>query len=115
MLSRVQCWHPPGWTRLRTVVVAGQSMAPTVQPGDFLLVRRPAVPYLGAIVLARHPARWDLLVVKRITARTESGWWLTGDNPLASDDSRAFGPVLDEAVLARVLGCYWPIGRLGAV
>jgi nickel-type superoxide dismutase maturation protease len=92
------------------VVVAGRSMAPTLRPGDFLLVRyggRPARP--GDVVLARRPDRAELLVIKRLRQRLSDGrLWLAGDNPSHSDDSRLFGAVAPEAVLARVLLRYWP-------
>lgn len=99
-----------GWPFGR-VRVAGLSMAPTLLPGDFLVVRRSAPPRVGTIVVARRPDRPGLLVVKRVTARGSGGYWLVGDNPLASDDSEVFGPVPEDAVLARVFGCYWPLGR----
>ena len=53
-------------------------MPATVRPGD--------------LVIARFPARPDLLVVKRAIRAVDGGWWLEGDNPLVTDDSRAFGP-----------------------
>ena len=55
------------------VAVAEQSMAPSLWPGDWLLVwrglrpGRPPRVRPGQIVVARHPARADFLVVKRAT------------------------------------------------
>jgi hypothetical protein len=51
-------------------------------------------------VLARVPSRPELLVVKRLVRAVEGGWWVEGDNPLVTDDSRAFGPAV---VVGRVL------------
>ena len=93
--------------------VTGPSMSPTVRHGDRLLVRRlrpgaPVVP--GAVVLARFPARPDLLVVKRVERAVPGGSWVVGDNPLVTDDSRAFGVAVP---VGRVVGRLWPRpGRL---
>ena len=71
---------PTGWVLAR---VTGPSMAPTVRHGDRLLVRRvrpgAAVPP-GTVVLARFPARPELLVVKRVRRAVEGGVWVEGDS-----------------------------------
>ena len=41
--------------------------------------------------------------------------WLAGDNAEASHDSRAFGPVPQGLIRARLLFCIWPLGKFGAV
>ncbi|SET61654.1 S26 family signal peptidase [Geodermatophilus poikilotrophus] len=93
--------------------VSGPSMTPTVRSGDRLLVRRVASGDPvdeGAVVLARFPARPELLVVKRVRRPVPGGHWVEGDNPLVTDDSRAFGPAV---VVGRVVGRLWPQpGRL---
>jgi phage repressor protein C with HTH and peptisase S24 domain len=69
-------------------------MVPTVRHGDRLLVRRVrpgAAVRPGDVVLARFPARPELLVVKRVRRAVPGGYWVEGDNPLVTDDSRAFG------------------------
>jgi nickel-type superoxide dismutase maturation protease len=95
--------------------VTGPSMSPTVRHGDRLLVRRlpPGRPVAaGAVVLARFPARPELLVVKRVRRPAAAGLWVEGDNPLVEDDSRAFGAAVAVGlVVARI----WPRpGRLPA-
>lgn len=98
------------------VAVAGTSMAPALLPGDFLLVRYGARPRPGGVVVARRPDRPGLLVVKRVSGAVgPDAWWLAGDDPSCSDDSRVFGPVRTADVLARVVARYWPPGRLGPV
>ena len=97
--------------RLGRVVVAGDSMRPTLQPGDWLLVRSPARLRPGTVVVARRPDRSDLNVVKRLGYRTPQGWWLVGDNAEASDDSRVFGAVPPELVTGEVLMRYGPPSR----
>jgi nickel-type superoxide dismutase maturation protease len=95
--------------------VSGPSMAPTVRAGDRLLVRRvrphgAVAP--GDVVLARFPARPDLLVVKRLRHPVDGGHWVEGDNPLVTDDSRAFGSAV---VVGKVVARLWPApGRLPA-
>ena len=93
-------------TRWVLARVTGPSMSPTVRHGDRLLVRRVhpgAVVAPGSVVLARFPARPDLLVVKRVHHAVPGGHWVLGDNPLVTDDSRAFGAaVVVGRVLARV-------------
>ena len=95
--------------------VSGPSMSPTVRSGDRLLVRRVgpgARVRSGDVVLARFPARPELLVVKRVVHPLPGGHWVQGDNPLVTDDSRAFGPAV---VVGRVVARLWPRpGRLGA-
>ena len=103
---------PSVWAK---VTVSGPSMTPTVRPGDRLLARRvrsPEAVRSGDVVLARFPARPDLLVVKRVRRAVPGGHWVEGDNPLVTDDSRAFGAAV---VVGRVVGRLWPRpGRLPA-
>jgi signal peptidase I len=60
-------------------------------------------------------------MVKRVTAvpggsigeRTLASdeYWVEGDHPTASTDSRSFGPVTREEIKATVLAVYWPSDR----
>lgn len=93
------------------VVVSGPSMVPALYSGDQLLVRRTASVRPGDIVVARFAATPERLVVKRAVRPVEGGWWVVGDNPAGSDDSRTLGPA---QVLGRVLWRYWPLLRGGA-
>ena len=96
------------------VAVAERSMEPALRPGDWLLVRRGLragrLPRIrpGQLVIARHPGRPDLLLVKRAARREPVGWWLESDNPGAGAvDSRSFGVVPPELIEGRVLARYW--------
>ncbi|HEY2579162.1 MAG TPA: nickel-type superoxide dismutase maturation protease [Streptosporangiaceae bacterium] len=81
------------WPLLRAAV-AERSMQPTLLPGDWLLIRRSRRIRPGQVVVARHPARPSLLLVKRATRREPGGWWLESDSPEEGVvDSRSFGPV----------------------
>ena len=95
------------------VAVAERSMEPALHPGDWLVVRRTIVPGRslrvrpGQVVVARHPGRPDLLIVKRAARREPDGWWLESDNPAAGAvDSRAFGVVPLSLIEGRLLWRY---------
>jgi nickel-type superoxide dismutase maturation protease len=93
---------------LLRVKVAEVSMLPALRPGDWLLVRRTPRIRAGQIVLARHPGRPDMLIVKRAARRLDGGWWLVSDNPdPAAVDSRRFGAIPDALIEGRVLLRYW--------
>jgi nickel-type superoxide dismutase maturation protease len=93
-----------------TALVHGPSMVPTMRHGDRVLVRGgPGRAAPGDVVVARFRSRPGLLVVKRVVRREADGWWLVGDNPYATDDSRAYG-VAD--VVGRVVLRWWPRPRL---
>ena len=106
------------------VAVAESSMEPALRPGDWVLAWR-GLPGIGQatrservkvrpgqVVIARHPAQPDMLVVKRAAWHEPGGWWLDSDNKAAgATDSAHFGLVPPELIEARVLGRYWPLGR----
>ncbi|MFF4601506.1 nickel-type superoxide dismutase maturation protease [Streptomyces sp. NPDC001339] len=81
--------------------VYNPSMVPTLLPGDQLVVQYGAAVRPGDVVVLKHPFRQDLLIVKRAVRRRDGGWWVQGDNPFVENDSREFGVVPDELVVAR--------------
>jgi nickel-type superoxide dismutase maturation protease len=92
------------------VAVAERSMEPALRPGDWLLVRRTMAPgrslrlRAGQVVVARHPGRAGMLIVKRAARPEAGGWWLASDNPAAgAADSSAFGAVPASLIEGRVL------------
>jgi nickel-type superoxide dismutase maturation protease len=97
--------HTPWFAAL----VHGPSMVPTLRHGDAVLVRRLATGSRrvrpGDVVVVRFAARPGALFVKRVARREGEGWWVLGDNPLVTDDSRAYGPA---QVVGRVLCRWWP-------
>ncbi len=95
--------RPTALIPLGVAVVHGVSMVPTYHDGDRLLVRYGARVRPGDAVLARDPRLPDRILVKRAVRREDGGWWLLADNPYAPGDSRQFGAVPAEFVLARVL------------
>ena len=95
------------------VAVAERSMEPALHPGDWLLVwrtmatGRPLRVRAGQIVVARHPGRPGVLIVKRAARHEPGGWWLASDNPAAGAvDSRAFGVVPPSLIEGRLLWRY---------
>ena len=90
------------------VDVVGESMLPTLRPGDRLVVQYGAHVAPGALVVVRRPDRQSLLVVKRVRERRKSGWIVIGDNPDQSNDSRDFGPVPDSLIEGVVVARLWP-------
>jgi nickel-type superoxide dismutase maturation protease len=100
--------------RIDVVVVRGRSMAPTLLPGDRLLVAR-VRPRTGDVVLAADPRASGRELIKRVAALDDAGVTLRGDNPAGSTDGRNFGVVPAETVAWRVVARYWPMSRVGFV
>jgi signal peptidase I len=98
--------------RIGMVIVRGNSMLPTLQGGNRLLVRYGRQPVPGDLVVAR--LQDGTVVVKRAREHRADGWWLLSDNPsVGLGDSRAWGAVPADRVLAVVLLRLWPRpGRL---
>lgn len=103
--------------RLDVVEVVGGSMAPTLLPGDRLLVesltyrRRP--PRSGEVVIARDPREPSRELIKRVAGVSGSLLDLRGDAPSTSTDSRSFGAIAVRDVRWRVAARYWPPTRIG--
>lgn len=105
--------------------VRGESMRPTLEPGDLLLALRPGRVRPGDVVVIEHLARPGLELVKRVVAgpggRAPDGrelgsdeLWVEGDAPAGSTDSRRLGPVSEHDVRARAVLVLWPPRRFGA-
>lgn len=119
-----------GWALRRAgiavVEVRGESMRPTLEPGDLALTVRPGRVRRGDVVVVEHLARPGLELVKRVIAlpgeRAPDGrvlgpgeLWVEGDRPERSTDSRRLGPVSEHDVRARVALVLWPPRGWGAV
>jgi nickel-type superoxide dismutase maturation protease len=105
-----------GWTCLRLkptrVRIQGDSMAPTLVAGDWALAFTPRRFSSGDVVIVEHPERPGFEMVKRVVKVTDRGqYWVEGDSPGASTDSRAFGAVSGAALKAKVVAIYWPKER----
>lgn len=91
---------------MTAAVVAGDSMAPGLLAGDWVVIRRTRRVRPGQVVAFTDPRDPRRVMVKRIQRATGSGWYVLGDNPPRSTDSRDFGSVPPTAVLGRVLFRY---------
>ena len=82
-------------------------MQPTLEPGDRVLVRRlgrKTAPCLGSVVVTWHPQRSKLRLIKRLNRLDSRGFWLLGDNPFKSTDSRQLGAVPTNLLIGEVVG-----------
>ena len=98
--------------------VTGESMVPTLLPGDRVVVfhglgpLRPAI-RVGHLVAVVDPRAADRIIIKRVTAVDGGRVSVRGDNESASTDSRHFGPVQAGAIRGRVIYRYHPEDRRG--
>ena len=99
--------------RFMRFAVSGQSMAPALPEGSWVIVDRRAYgrrrPSAGEIVVAPDPRQPERLLVKRVRSLEPGDTvWLEGDNASASTDSRAFGPIPASSIVGRVRWRYGP-------
>jgi nickel-type superoxide dismutase maturation protease len=82
--------------------VQGSSMLPSLKPGRIVvgwcysLALKP-----GQLIIFTHQGRE---MIKRIQNIEADEFFVVGDNPSASTDSRSFGRVSRQQIMARVLG-----------
>jgi nickel-type superoxide dismutase maturation protease len=91
--------------RLLVHEVSGESMVPTLWPGDLIYADPQSEVAPGDLVVVQHPFR-PLRLVKRLEARTPSGRLrVLGDHvdATATQDSRGFGPLKPAALEGRVV------------
>ena len=109
--------------------VTGQSMSPTLQPGDLVFVNTRAYharpPRRGELVAARPSRFGGRALVKRIVGLPgeqldvegkcwhlgEGEFFLLGDQPKDSQDSRVFSPVTRLELIGQVRVRLWPWRR----
>jgi nickel-type superoxide dismutase maturation protease len=101
--------------------VEGQSMLPTLVAGDFLVVTKARTLRRGALVVLALPDQLEYDMVKRLVALPgdEAGgrtlgpdeYWVLGDHPEGSTDSRQFGAIPREVISGVVRLRYWPPSR----
>jgi signal peptidase I len=116
------------WLVLRRpfrVAVEGESMSPTFRPGDFLIAARSGPIRRGAVVVVEHPTRPGYEMVKRMVGVPGDSiqgvslgpdqFWMIGDDPAASTDSRTLGPFERDAIRGVVRFRYWPPSRVWLV
>ena len=89
-------------------------MFPTILDGDLIVYRSTKLlkykPIEGSIVIAKHPLKKGLLIVKRVSKVNKFGIYLRGDNALSSSDSNKFGLIQFEYIIGLV-ECILPLSQ----
>lgn len=82
-------------------------MAPTLQDGDAILALSTNwLPVKAGRIIAFR--RGEALFVKRALSREGVGWYVVGDNPSRSSDSRRFGAVPESEIRATAVSSLIP-------
>jgi nickel-type superoxide dismutase maturation protease len=82
--------------------VEGDSMFPALKDGDLVLINPYADLQIGDIVLAQHPFKQSVKIIKRITEILPGERYiLLGDNLPESSDSRSFGAIAAKDILGK--------------
>lgn len=88
----------------RAIRVEGDSMLPNLKDGDGILIDEDAKIEIGDIILAKHPFKKSVIILKRLTEIDENGnYFLVGDNPPESTDSRTFGALSAKHILGKAV------------
>ena len=117
--------------------VQGQSMNPTLNYRDYVLIKRLDLTalsetdrrsLLGTVVCARSPRQAGGVLIKRLKALegdtapipggvtlAEGQCWLQSDAGKGYYDSTQFGPLAQSAVTGSVCAVVWPPERVGRV
>ena len=121
------------WAAFRPyrVAIEGESMAPSLRDGDWVVAVRPRRVRRGDVVVVADPRTPGFELVKRVVGLPgdwlevadchEEGdaaglvlgpdeFWVQGDAADRSTDSRDFGPVARSAIKGVIRFRYWPIG-----
>lgn len=108
------------WKPFR-VEVSGESMVPTLRPGEWAIGLRERRIRRGDLVVVEHPWRQGFELVKRVGGLpgervggrllADGEYWVEGDAPDASTDSRHFGPIVRDRIRGRLRLVYWPPDR----
>ena len=85
-------------------------MVPALNEGDWVVALRGRDVDAGDVVLVEEPGHPGLVLIKRIALVEPHGYWVLGDAPEASTDSRHFGTVPE--VRGKVVWRIRPWGRV---
>jgi len=97
----------------RTIAVSGNSMSPTYNDGDWLLLKtivrvdaQRALGFIGKVVVIERESYPGILLIKRVRRVDANQVWVEGDNSDASTDSREWGAITPEEIVGRVVARY---------
>lgn len=85
-------------------------MTPTLRSGDYVIGKRSSKFQPGQVVLLEDSN--FRLVIKRLTRSEGTNWWVEGDNSVQSIDSRHYGPISPDQLMAIIKFRYWPWPKL---
>ena len=77
-------------------------MLPVLKPGQIVIGMRTRNLSIGHVVIIRHDG---IEKIKRIMQVHPDEIYVLGDNPVASTDSRTFGWIPEDSVIAKII---WP-------
>lgn len=83
-------------------------------PGETVSIERGVVSIDGSVLASDYPASRDTTDMSPLVVPAGS-YFVLGDNRGDSDDSRAFGPVPDAAIIGRAALVIWPPARARAI
>ncbi|MDI1242105.1 MAG: nickel-type superoxide dismutase maturation protease [bacterium] len=103
-LARPRDWIKLIFRRAYGMRVEGDSMVPSLRSGDRVLIDPKASLRPGDVVLARHPYKSSVRILKRLSSIEPDGrFYLSGDNLDGSTDSRTFGSISKADVVGKVV------------
>lgn len=81
-------------------------MTPSVVDGQQVVVNKLAFkiknPQVGDVVVVQHPHH-NTLLLKRITSAQNNAYFVEGDNPAHSTDSKNFGALSKKQIIGKVI------------
>lgn len=78
-------------------------MAPTFHAGDWLLVMWGGAFRPGQTVLVERESQPGVFLIKRVVRLEANKYWVEGDNKEESTDSRHWGAITQEEIVATVV------------
>lgn len=95
---------------LRTIAVSGNSMQPTYNDGDWLILKRIVRVdanrlrrLVGKVVVIERESYPGALFIKRLKSVDGNQLWVEGDNADGSTDSRQWGAIRPEEIVGRIV------------
>lgn len=86
--------------------ISGTSMEPTIAAGENVVVNRIAYIFKKPQkddIIALHDPRDGKILIKRITKKERTKYFVEGDNKKKSTDSRVFGWIEKRDIIGRVI------------